>query len=198
MDDREQKDIQKPKKTGFVGFLSMFIADDLDNVKYHVVHNIIVPSVKDALVNSFATLINGSGYRGRSNGYTNYSRNGGYSRNPYVLYQSNQPAGYVTQPTSTGPDIMDWSKWTFDSADEAEAFINELDDECLRDVKYHQVSLASAYQIKHITCPTYTFRDWGWTWNMIRMASFKRDDMTGLYYITGLCRPVNLKGGNNG
>jgi len=192
MDDREPKDIQKPRKPGIAGFLSLFIADDLDNVKYHVLHNIIVPGVKDALVNSFATFINGSGYRGRS-GYTSYNKSG-YSRNPYVLYQSNQPAGYVTQPQTGGPDLMEWTRWTFDSADEAEAFIDELDNEALRDIKRHHVSLASAYQIKHIPCPTYTFRDYGWTLSMIRMAQFKRDDVTGLYYITGLCRPVSLKG----
>ena len=122
----ESRELPSSPSTGgnkALGFLSLFIADDLDEVKSHIIHNIIVPGVKEALVNSFASFINGAGYRKKS-GY------GGYYKNPYTgktYYDT--PKFDVPVVKKETPTLMDFQSIPFETVEEAEAVLDALDDE---------------------------------------------------------------------
>lgn len=174
----------RPGGNKALGFLSLFIADDLEEVKSHIIHNIIVPGVKEALVNSFASFINGAGYRKKS-GY------GGYYKNPYTgktYYDA--PKYEYPVAKKEAPNLMDFQSIPFETAEEAEAVLDALDDEASRGP---YVSLASIWEYARLAVPSTTFYDYGWPSNQISMAKYKMNMVLGNYYIYGLPRPISIK-----
>lgn len=185
--------LRKPKN-GPLGFISLFIADDLDEVKKHVLHNIIVPGVKEALVNSFASFINGAGYRRKNQNQYYWQGNGWYpyssaSKPPYA-----QGSGYSSpqqHPVLTSSmNLTDYENIPFESAMDAEAVLDALFDEADRGPF---VPVASIWEYAHRQVPSPTFYDYGWPSNQVSMAKYKMNMVMGCYYICGLPRPISIK-----
>lgn len=187
--NNEKKEVVLRPKSKVASFVSLFIADDMDAVKAHIVHDIIVPSVKEVLVNSFASFINGAGYRKNKNYWTSnngyYSYNRGYQAAPKTI--SPTPSMYSRNET---PQLMDFQRIPFETADIAEAVLDALDDEAGRS---QFVPVARIWEYAHLDVPSATFYDYGWPSEQISMAKYKMNLVMGDYYIYGLPRPISIK-----
>lgn len=162
--EEEKKDIQKVvkgsirKEEASVGrkFADTFLGESLNNVKLYLFDEVIIPAVKDMIVEFIGSgtnmLVYGSPAKRRNNGnrrdYGSYSRGTSYSRGP------SEPRGAErrTRERHTYDDII------FENRGDA----LEVKD-CLEEImdKYHMVSIADFYELAGEQ-GSYTDRNYGW------------------------------------
>ena len=137
-------------------FSDVFLSDTVDNVKSYVIFDVVVPAVKnlivDMITNGTEMLVNGrsSGRSGRRPGdrenYTRFSRGNNIGRNEVVRGTPRNRYGY--------------KEVIFDSRGDAREVLD-----CMYDIldKFKMVSVADYYELGHAEeCETYTDRKYGW------------------------------------
>lgn len=168
------------KKNGVQKFADTFIAEDVANVRSYIWNDIIVPTVKRALYDSFTDgldmMLNGS----TGNRYRNSNRNGG-TRISYDKAYSR--AAYQQRDRDAAPRRVSDSRFDFDpiifpTRGDAERVLEELDEVIER---YEIVSVQDLYIAAKINDFPYTYNNYGWY--DIRSAQIVRSQRDNGYMI---------------
>lgn len=148
------KGTAKVKKNNKRTLASMFISDDVTNVKNYILMDVIIPSVKKAVYDLVVGALDMSLYGGRSENkrptsdkvsYTDY--NGASRRGERSFNSTKTTSGY------TYDDIV------VETRGEAESVISRMDEIM---ATYDQVRVADLYDLVGIT-GEYTDNKYGWT-----------------------------------
>lgn len=186
MADEEKKHLEpivkvdqdKIKKSTGRQFMQSFIVEDFGIVKDYLLFDILVPAIKDTIVDTACSAINmifngDSGYSRRGRGYSSFNRP---ERTDYGTIFRTNSTGYFRQGKSerrsyeepTGfsrRSSMDYMDIPFDTRPEAEKVLDAM-----RDVldQYPTISVAEFYDLvgynygNNFTCNNY-----GWTKEML-------------------------------
>lgn len=174
------------KQKGFMSKVKdMFISEDADTIGSYILQDIVVPAIKDNLLDiasrGVEMLLFGDTSERRSKGsrtgsryYTSYDS---YYRGESRRERSRASEGYSRSAK------MDISDIILDSRGEAETVLDSMADLC---ETYHQVTVADLYDLVGISS-RFTDNDYGWT--SMRDASVRR---TRDGYILVLPKPRQL------
>lgn len=143
-------------------FAETFLKEDVDDVKMWLISDVIVPGIKNTLLDMLSMMFFG----GSGGGYNRRSNQNGYTRER-VSYNSYYKSDYGSrrgrdERDSYGrpsTDKVDYRNIILQRRDDAEAVINEMHN---RIDKYGQVSIADMLEAMEITSK-YTDNNWGWT-----------------------------------
>lgn len=177
----------KPKKkSGVQKFADVFIAEDISNVKSYILNDIIIPTIKRVLYDSFTDgldmILNGSGNRrhGRREG-TRYSYDKAYTRASYQRDRRDES-------TVRARSGFDFDNILFQNRGDAERVLMELEELISQ---YEIASVQDLYSAADLSCP-YTYNNYGWT--DLRSADVVRArDDEGYYIKLPRALPINRR-----
>lgn len=173
------------KKSGVQKFADVFIAEDISNVKSYILNDIIIPTVKRALYDSFTDgldmILNGAtGQRYRKRDGSRYSYDKAYSR---ASYQRDSRSESSNRTRSGG---FDYDIILYNNRGDAERVLMELEE--LISI-YHIASVQDLYSASDLSCP-YTYNNYGWTDLRSAEVIRARDD-DGYYIKLPKALPIN-------
>ena len=169
----------KAKKT-----LRSFIAEDVGSVKSYIFSDVLVPAIKDTIIdmvqNGIELLINGgvSDRKYRKKG-SRFIRD---DRDNYTRYYREDKE---ERRRSRRDDQIDEDDITLNSRAEAEQVLDSM---CEAIDHYDAVSVANLYDLLGIDCTSYTAQNWGW----FDLSSASVSKVAGGYKLN-LPRPKYLK-----
>lgn len=142
------------KKNDASKLADIFISEDINNVKSYILMDVLVPTIKKAIVDIVSDGISmiffgGTGARKGRSGSSKIS----YSS----FYESRDERNYSNIRPSTSR--FDYEDLDFETRGEAEAILDEMAN-CIE--KYGFVTVADMYDIADVTHP-YTSAKYGWT-----------------------------------
>lgn len=148
------------KKTLSQKFADTFIKEDVDDVKSWLIQDIIVPGVKDTILDILSMMFFGGGgsYRRGSRRRGEPVAYDSYYRSEYNGRSSSRRESRGSGRHSSG-DKVDYRNIVLQRRDDAERVVEEM---CRRIDEYHQVSIAEMLDLMEIT-GKYTDNNWGWT-----------------------------------
>lgn len=145
--------IAKPKKKNDFGkLMGLFISQDAPKIKSWILHDIVMPGFKKAIMGSLDMLLNG----GHVSGYTP-----DYSSKPKVRYSqySEEPNYRKATGTILAQDNVDYPDIEYPSRGAAERVLISM-----REIhrEFNNVSLAELFELSKVDHP-YTYTKYGWT-----------------------------------
>lgn len=147
------------KKTGMQRFAGALVSDDMEKVKSYILEDVIIPALKDTILDIVKAVLGVSGRseKGRSATKVQYGSffDKGGNRRDKRDYRSRDDCGY--------DNII------FSSRGDAEAVLRTMDDII---EQYNIVSVLDLYEAADIDTNNYTLNKIGWT--NIRTAEIKR------------------------
>lgn len=152
--------VKVKKKNGFEKLAGTFVPDDVDNVKSYIMQDIIVPAIKDVILDAVRAFL---GVNGRSGD----DRRPTASRISYKDYYGRKD----DRPTANTPrnrSGYDYEDYVITNRGEAEDVLSRMDEMIS---VYGMVSVADLYDLIGVT-GNYTDNKYGWT--DIRSASVVR------------------------
>lgn len=163
------------KKSGFGKLVDMFISEDVGNIKTYIVQDVVVPTIKDTLLEVAKRLLWGGdsdrGSRGTSSkiSYTRY-------------YDRNNDRRASTEPRSS--NRFDCDEIIINSRGEAEEVLVRMEEVI---GTYGVVSVLDFYDMVDLTAP-HTANKYGWT----ELGSAKVVPVRGGGYIIKLPRALPI------
>lgn len=143
--------VRKKKKSGLSKFAEIFISSDAGDVKTYIVRDVVVPAVRDLLVDTIKKgaemIFYGDGYRSSSNKPKNYTK---------YAYGSNKRSRsqYRSEYESRSFDEI-----VYESRGEAAAVLEQLDDVI---DEYGSVSILDLYDFSGLSGGTPSDAKYGW------------------------------------
>jgi hypothetical protein len=150
--------VKSKKKNGIQKITNVFVPEDVDSVKSYILEDIIVPAVKDILLDTLKAFL---GVNNRSGSKNNASSKVSYRK----YYEENNQRDYGTTRTRAPYEYDDI---ILDSRGEAEEVLSRMDELI---ATYGIVSVADFYDLVGLT-GNYTDNKYGWT--NIRSATVVR------------------------
>ena len=146
----------KTKKNEARKLKDTFVAEDVHSVWDHLVHDMIIPTAKNLIVDlgkSFLerTILGGSSGSSRRNGYID-----NVTYRDYGSYSRNEPR-YADSPRTR--NRFDYDDIVFSTRGDAESALDQM--QFILD-KYRIVRVADLYDMCDLTAP-YTSNNYGWT-----------------------------------
>jgi hypothetical protein len=151
--------VKSKKKSGFQKITDVFIPEDVDNVKSYIFEDIVVPAVKDVILDAVRAFL---GVNGRSNRSSTNASKVSYRK----YYDDN--ARRDTSGTTRTRSGYEYDDIILDNRGEAEDVLSRMDELIST---YGVVSVADFYDLVGIT-GNYTDNKYGWT--DIRTANIVR------------------------
>ena len=147
------------KKSLSEKFAETFVAEDAANVKTWLVTDVIIPGIKNTILDMLSMMFfgGGSSYTRRSGSYYNYANKSNVSYGHYASSYGNR-----TQPSNqTAPvdEKVDYRHIVLRDIRDANTIVDILHD---RIERYGQVSVADLLDAANLT-GKYTDNNWGWT-----------------------------------
>lgn len=137
------------KKSGVYKFAEVFIADDVDDVKSYILEDVIVPAIKDVILDAVRALLGVSNTSRKSASASKVSYRSYYDKNT-------DRRDYGSNRIKTSYDYDDI---ILDTRGEAEEVLSRMDELI---ATYGLVSVADLYDLVGIT-GNYTDNKYGWT-----------------------------------
>jgi hypothetical protein len=150
--------VKSKKKNGIQRITNVFVPEDVDNVKSYILEDIIVPAVKDILLDTLKAFLGVNGHSGSKNNAA-----GKVSYRKY--YEESNRRDYGAARTRTAYEYDDV---ILDSRGEAEEVLARMDELI---ATYGIVSVADFYDLVGLT-GNYTDNKYGW--DNIRSAGVVR------------------------
>ena len=149
--------VKEKKKSLFSKFSDTFLTEDLDNVKEYVTKEIVIPSIKNLIFDSFTNtlqmMIFGSISRDpRSRGGNGYR--------DYSSISKSSPSNYRAVTNDNNRDRFDFRDLVFTSNRDAEEVLYTLYEYIH---EYGHATVADYYNAIPGVSSVYTDKDWGWT-----------------------------------
>ncbi|MCM1525228.1 MAG: hypothetical protein NC120_12315 [Ruminococcus sp.] len=154
---RPKRKITKGKivhKSGLQKIVDEVISDNMDNVKDYVIHDVIIPAVKSAIVDSVELLVNGQ-VRGRSAGkssYISYDSKSSKSSSYISRYETERRLG------CRASDAYRFDNIIVETRGDAEDILLTMEEIIS---EYGMVSVADLYDLAGIS-GSYTDNKYGW------------------------------------
>ena len=143
--------VKAKKKNGLHSLASVFISEDVQNVKSYILMDVVVPTVKKAILGAVDMMLNG----GSGSGY-------GRQTGPKVSYRQyyNDPRDdrYHREPMRARTPF-DYEDIRFDTKGDAELMLTEMDNVIER---YGFITVADMYDMAYLPQP-HTSNKYGWT-----------------------------------
>ena len=142
-------------------FAETFVAEDAANVKTWLITDVIIPGIKNTILDMLSMMFfgGGSAYHRPGNGsYYNYANKSNVSYGHYASSYSNR----YPQPSATTAPVdekVDYRHIVLRDIRDANAIVEML---WSRIDQYHQVSVAELLDAANLT-GKYTDNNWGWT-----------------------------------
>lgn len=143
--------VKTKKKNEIRKFADVFLPEDVDSIKTHIIAGILIPSAKKAILNIVETVLNGESGSYKSNKY-------GSSRVSYRDYYDKDNDRRPRNETRVS-SRFDYDEIVIESRGDAEAVLDQLDD--LID-RYGYARVLDLYDAVELT-PPYTSNKYGWT-----------------------------------
>lgn len=140
--------VKSKRKNGLQKFTDVFMSEDVDDVKSYIFEDVIVPAIKDIILDAVKAFL---GANGRSDKSSN-------SKTPYRSYydKPSDRKDYGSHKPRTG---YSYNEIILDSRGEAESVLTEMDEIVSA---YGMVSVADLYELVGVTC-SHTDYKYGWT-----------------------------------
>lgn len=135
-----------------------FVGDDVADVKEYIIFDVLIPAIKNIVVDSVTSGVNMLLFGNSERKPTNIHRDGGYSRVSYGSYYDKPSRSNRHQGTSVIRTI-DFEQMIFDSRVDAESVLDEMADIVAR---YNFVSVADVCTMTGVES-RYTYNNYGWT-----------------------------------
>ncbi len=159
-------------------FADAFITDDLGAVKEHVVKEVIVPGIINAVLDAvndglsmfFKVTPRRSSRSIGSGGYVDYSRTTSTYKSSSTTTSSRNNEG------TTGNKRIDYTGISFNSKDDANEVLSMMQDLAHPD-QYGWASVADFYDLAGVSVSNQQFTDnkYGWNLSMLRTVKMRRD-----------------------
>ena len=146
--------VRTKKKNAASKFADVFISEDIANVKSYVLMDVLVPSIKKAIVDIVVDGINMIAYGDAGRGK---NRPGSTKVSYRSYYDDRREDRFSTRVKPR--NVFDGDEIIFDTRGDAEAALVELDGILAR---YGFVTVSDLYDTARLTAP-YTACDYGWT-----------------------------------
>lgn len=155
-----KSEVVSTKKSLGQKFADTFIKEDVKDVKAWLVTEVIIPGVKDTILDMLSMMFfgGGSGYR-RGRSYNSYNRENVSYSSYYQSSYNNRRSDRVKERAPVANANVDYRNIILDRRDSAERVIDEM---CHRIDEYGQVSIAEMLDLMEIS-GKYTDNNWGWT-----------------------------------
>lgn len=145
--------VKQKKKSEFSKLIDLFISEDAPKIKSWIIHDVVMPGFKKALMGSIDMLFNG----GHGSGYsTDYSSN-----KPKIRYSqySNEPNYQKATGTVLAKDTVEYPDIEYPSRGAAERVLLQM-----REIhrEFNNVNLAEVFELSKVDHP-YTYVKYGWT-----------------------------------
>lgn len=160
-------------------FADAFITDDIGAVRKHVVEEVIIPGLINAVldaVNDGLSMIFKVSPRRRSGssssgGYYDYSK-----QSTYKYGGSSSNSGTVTKSDNGSRERIDYRGITFETKNDANDVLSSMQDLADPD-QYGWASVADFYDLAGVSVKNQAFTDnkYGWNLPMLRGVSIRRD-----------------------
>lgn len=164
------------KKSGLQKITNIFIPEDVDDVKSYIIEDVVVPAVKDVILDTVKACL---GVSGNPKGKSSASSRISYRK--YYDDRDRRDSGY-TRTTRSGYEYDDV---IIDNRGEAEDVLSRMDELI---ATYGLVSVADFYDLVGIT-GNYTDNKYGWT--DIRSATVIRAGRDGYMIKLPKALPLN-------
>lgn len=145
--------VKTKKKSELSKLGDVFISEDAKGVGSYIFMDVLVPTIKKAIVDIVTDGINMVFFGGDARGKSSKSQAG------YVAYSSYSDRNRSHTYSSARTRTCSYDDIIFESRGEAEEVLSRMDE--LVD-KYGIVSVADMYDLAGLSCP-YTYNDYGWT-----------------------------------
>ena len=144
--------VKTKKKSELNKLTQLFISEDAPKIKSYVVHDILIPAFKKAVMGTMDMLLNGGHGSGYSSDYS--------SSAPKVRYSkySDEPSYRKTPGTVQARSRFEYDDIAFPSRGAAERVLSTMEDIF---AEYKSVTLAEMYELAGLEHP-YTFTKYGW------------------------------------
>ena len=157
--EREERKIEKviagtattKKKSEISKFASVFISEDVKNVKDYLIMDVLVPTIKKTILSTIDMILNGG-----TPTYTS-GRSVGGSKISYGRFYDNPGSRRVNEPVRSR---FDYDELCFQTRGDAEAVLDEMHNTIER---YGFVTVAAMYDMADVSAPPYTSNNFGWT-----------------------------------
>lgn len=171
--------VAKPRKRGEIRKLaSIFIPEDVTNVKSYILMDVIVPYVKDAIEDVIHMLLRGESGGKRSRGVN-------ASKISYRSYYDGGRDDRKRDAVSASRTIFDYEEILFDTRADAEAVLDAMNDII---AQYGVVSVSDLYDLAGVVTSNYMAVNYGWT-DIFGCTPFRRRDG----YTLKLPRPMPIR-----
>ena len=176
-----ESDIVVKKKTLGDRIRDVFLADDIENVKEYAISDVIIPGIKNLIVDSIAMLILGDG---------DYRRRGRRDRDDRERVSYNTRYKYADDKDERksrrkkDDDDCDFEEIIFKTLNSADDVLNGMY-ELLRE--YNEVTVKDYYTLAHYKSTVF---DDNWGWESLKGVRIKR--CRGGYILT-LPDPISLE-----
>lgn len=140
----------KPKSNELRKFTSIFISEDVKNVKEYILLDVLVPTIKKTILGAIDMMLNG--------GSSSYSGRSSSSKVSYRKYYD-EPRDERRSNGNTVRTRFDYDDIGFPSRGEAEAVREEM---CNVIERYGFVTVADMYDMAGLSQP-FTSNKYGWT-----------------------------------
>lgn len=145
--------VKQKKKSEFNKLFNLFISEDAPKIKSWVVHDVIIPGFKKAVMGSIDMLFNGGHGSGYSSDYS--------SNKPKIRYSqySNEPNYQKATGTILAKGDVEYPDIEYQSRGAAERVLLSM-----REIhrEFQNVSLAELFELSKVDHP-YTYTKYGWT-----------------------------------
>lgn len=152
--------VKSKKKTGFQKILSVFVPEDVENVKAYIFEDIVVPAVKDVILDTVRTCLGIDKKTGKASAASRISYGS--------CYQSGSRDSRLDRNSVRTRSGYDYDDIILSNRGEAEDVLSRMDELIS---EYGLVTVADFYDLVGIT-GNYTDNKYGWT--DIRSASVVR------------------------
>lgn len=143
--------VKTKKKGGVTKLAELFVSEDVKDVKSYIVMDILVPALKDAVINGITMFLYGSSGKNRKTSTT--------SNVSYRSYYDQRNSRYGSEPAARTRTGYNYDDIILDSRGEAEAVLAGMSDII---ETYGVVSVADLYDLVGKSCE-YTDNKYGWT-----------------------------------
>lgn len=144
--------VKPKKKTEFGKLIDLIISEDAPKIKSWVLHDVVMPGFKKAVMGTIDMLLNG----GHSSGYSPE-----YSSKPKIRYSqyAEEPNYRKATGTVAAKSTVEYSDIEYPSRGAAERVLLTM-----RDIhaEFQSVTLAELYEMSGLEHP-YTYTKYGWT-----------------------------------
>lgn len=155
----------KKEKTTAQKFADVFLSDDVDNVKDYVFFDVVVPAIKEAIVNAITGGVEMIFF---GNSSRSMRREGGKSYVSYSSYYKSDNSNNRRDSSANRRARGNYSPVEVDSRAEGEEILSNLVDFA---IDYGQATVADLYELAGLSS---NFTDNKWGWVDLSTASVKR------------------------